>query len=122
MNPPPLRILVVEDDALVGMLLADMLADMGHTVCGVESTEAGAVAAARRQRPDLMIVDVRLGAGSGLAAVAEILRGGRVAHVLISGAPVRAATAGTVVLHKPFAIEELQPAMLRALAVHAANG
>ena len=36
----PLRILVVEDDALIGMLLADMLDAMGHTVCAVARTQA----------------------------------------------------------------------------------
>jgi two-component system, response regulator PdtaR len=43
-----LRILVVEDDALFGMLLAELLAMMGHDVCGIEATEADAVAAAVR--------------------------------------------------------------------------
>ena len=42
-----LKIVVAEDDNLIGELLADMLANMGHVVCAVESTEAGTVAAAR---------------------------------------------------------------------------
>ena len=41
-----LRVLVVEDDAMIAMLLADMFAGMGHDVCAIEATEAGAVAAA----------------------------------------------------------------------------
>jgi two-component system, response regulator PdtaR len=36
-----LRALVVEDDAVIGMLLADMLAEMGHDICPIEATEAG---------------------------------------------------------------------------------
>jgi CheY-like chemotaxis protein len=52
-----LRILVVEDDAMIAMLLADMFAAMGHDVCAIERTEAGAVAAATLCKPDLMIVD-----------------------------------------------------------------
>jgi CheY-like chemotaxis protein len=36
-----LRVLVVEDNAIIGMLLAEMLAEMGHDVCGLETTEAG---------------------------------------------------------------------------------
>jgi len=35
---------------------------MGHDVCALEITEAGAVAAAAQYRPNLMIVDARLGA------------------------------------------------------------
>ncbi len=40
-----LRILVVEDDAVVGMMLAEMLEEMGHDICSIEATEADAVAA-----------------------------------------------------------------------------
>jgi CheY-like chemotaxis protein len=35
-----LRVLVVEDNAIIGMLLGEMLAEMGHDVCGIETTEA----------------------------------------------------------------------------------
>lgn len=79
-----LRVLVVEDDAVIGVLLAEMLEEMGHDVCAVEATEAEAVIAAARWHPDLMIVDVRLGEGSGVAAVDEIHRAGPVPHVFVS--------------------------------------
>jgi DNA-binding response OmpR family regulator len=41
-----LRILVVEDDVMIGGLLAETLEDLGHVVCGVETNAANAVAAA----------------------------------------------------------------------------
>lgn len=44
-----LNVLVVADDALIGMLFADALAAMGHDVCAIEATEADAVAAAAIQ-------------------------------------------------------------------------
>jgi hypothetical protein len=69
-----LRILVVEDDVMIGGLLAETLEDLGHVVCAVETNAANAVAAAARHHPDLMIVDVGLGEASGVAAVNEILR------------------------------------------------
>ncbi len=56
-----LRILVVEDNAVIGMLLSLTLKAMGHEVCAVETSEEGAVAAALRCRPDLMVVDAALG-------------------------------------------------------------
>src|ERR1700719_4544619 len=56
-----LRVLVIEDDALIAMLLSELLAGMGHDVCATAATEADAVTAATRHRPDLMIVDARLG-------------------------------------------------------------
>ena len=69
-----LRTLVVEDDAIIGELLAQTIDGLGHTVCAVETNVAKAVAAASHWRPDLMIVDVGLGEASGLVAVKEILR------------------------------------------------
>ena len=75
-----LRVLVVEDDALMGDLLAEMLEEMGHSVCAVALTEGDAVKAAARDTPDLMMVDVALGQGSGIVAMDEILRTGFVLH------------------------------------------
>src|SRR2546421_7143052 len=80
-----LRVLVVEDDALIAMLLTEMLAGMGHNVCATPATEAEAVIAATRYCPDLMIVDGGLGRGSGVSAVEEILRAGTLPHVVIRG-------------------------------------
>jgi len=60
-----LRVLVVEDDAIIGALLAEMLEGMGHDVCAVEATKADMVTAVAQWRPDPMIVDVRLDEGSG---------------------------------------------------------
>jgi CheY-like chemotaxis protein len=112
-----IRILVVEDDAMIAMLLADMLEGMGHDVCPIEATEAGAIAAAFRCRPDLMIVDARLGDGSGFTAMEEILRTGFVPHVFISGdiLTLRALKPGTVAIQKPFDESVLVRAIQRAL-------
>jgi two-component system, response regulator PdtaR len=79
-----LRVLVVEDDALITMLLAEVLAAMGHEVCATAATEADAVTAASRHKPDLMIIDAGLGRGSGVSAVEQILRAGPLAHVFMS--------------------------------------
>ena len=38
-----LRVLVIEDDALIAMLLSELLAGMGHDVCATAATEAEAV-------------------------------------------------------------------------------
>jgi CheY-like chemotaxis protein len=59
-----LRVLVIEDDALIALLLSELLAGMGHDVCATAATEAEAVRAATRYRPDLMIVDAGLGRGA----------------------------------------------------------
>lgn len=113
-----LHVLVVEDDGLIAMLLAELLTGMGHEVCATAATEAEAVSAAARCRPDLMIVDAGLGHGSGVAAVEQILRAGPIAHMFISGDAGRVKTRkpDAVVVRKPFRQAELVRAIDIALA------
>jgi two-component system, response regulator PdtaR len=117
------RVLVVEDEAVVAMLLAEVLVGMGHGVCAIEATEADAVAAAVRCRPDLMIVDAQLGDGSGVSAVEEILRTGFVPHVFVSGDALRvhALRPSAVVIQKPFRESDLARAIQCALGAAAAS-
>ncbi len=113
-----LRTLIVDDDAMIGELLAETLEGLGHTVCAVETNVADAVAAAWRHRPDLMIVDVGLGDASGVAAVKEILRSHYAAHVFVTGDTIRGVPLGpeTVLIQKPFRVRDLELAIQRALA------
>jgi CheY-like chemotaxis protein len=117
------RVLVVEDDAVIAMLLSEVLVGMGHDVCAIEATEADAVAAAGRWRPDLMIVDARLGEGSGVTAVEEILRSGHVPHVFVSGDALRVQVLrpGALVIQKPFCESDLARAIQSALAGEAVS-
>jgi len=112
-----LCVLVVEDDAVIGPLLGEMLTEMGHGVCAVVATEADAVAAAAHYGPDLMIVDARLGDGSGLAAVDEIGSTRSIPFLLVSGdaSRVRALRPGAVVLQKPYSEAELARGIQRVL-------
>jgi two-component system, response regulator PdtaR len=117
-----LRILVVDDDTLIATLLAEVLVGMGHDVCGIESTEAGTVAAAARCKPDVMIVDALLGDGSGISAVEQILRTRFIPHVFVSGdiSSIPPARSGAVVLRKPFGEPDLARALQRAVAARPA--
>jgi CheY-like chemotaxis protein len=112
-----LRILVVEDEAVIAMLLTEVLATMGHDVCPVAATEADAVAAAVLHKPDCMIVDMRLRDGSGVAAVDKILRTGFIPHVFVGGDTfgVQLLRPGAVVIQKPFSESDLVRAIRRAL-------
>ncbi len=111
------RILIVEDNALIGVLLAEMLESMGYGVCAIEATEADAITAAAKHRPDLMIVDVHLREGSGVSAVAAILREGHIPHVFVTGDMSHGAAFGAdaVVIRKPFLEPELADALQRSL-------
>lgn len=68
-----LRIVVVEDEPLVRLDLEMLLSAAGHEVVGAVDSADQAVAAAARERPDLMLMDVRLqGARDGIDAAIEI--------------------------------------------------
>jgi DNA-binding response OmpR family regulator len=111
------RILVVEDEALIAMFLADILTVMGHTVCANVATEQEAVTAAKRERPDLMIVDANLQEGSGVGAVGQILRSGFIPHIFVTGDRygLAATDLTAIVVVKPFTLNALASAMERAL-------
>jgi two-component system, response regulator PdtaR len=113
-----LSILIVEDDPMIGPLLAEMLEDLGHFICGVEVNAIDAVAAAARYHPDLMIVDVGLGEKSGVAAVKEILSRGFVPHVFVTGDILRNLRLGpgAILIQKPFRGPEIVAAIQRAVA------
>ncbi len=116
--PVPLRVLVVEDDAVIALLYDEVLKGMGYEVCAIVGDETTAVSAALSCKPDLMIVDQRLGAGSGVAAVDEILTTLFIPQVFVSGDPaaLRLSRPDAVVLRKPFHEAELGAAIDRALA------
>jgi len=118
-----LRILVVEDDPMIGGLLAETLEDLGHTVCAIETKAANAVAAAARCHPDVMIVDVGLGEVSGIAVVKEILTAGFVPHVFVTGNASRDLSLwpNAVLIQKPFRGPDIVEAIHRALATQPAS-
>ncbi len=118
-----LRALVVENDPMIGELLAETLDGLGHTVCAIERNVADAAAAASHWRPDLMIVDVGLGEARGIAAVKEILRGECVPYVFVTGDSLRGVPLGAeaVLIQKPFRVSDLERAIERALSTSPAS-
>jgi two-component system, response regulator PdtaR len=116
------RVLIMEDDPLIGMLVAELLEEMGYDVCAIAATAADGVTAAGQYRPDLVIADARLGDGSGISAIEEILRTGFVPHLFMTGniPRVKALRPDAVVLEKPFRAAELMLAIQRALDIAAA--
>ena len=117
----PLRILLVEDDALIGMFMAELLVYLGYEVYPVETTESGAVSAAARHRPDLIIIDMRLADGSGRSAMARIEQNKPTPHIFMSGDLLEAAAPGTVLLRKPFRDVDLERAIGQALGAGLPN-
>ena len=72
---PGLRVLVVDDEALVAIGVVMLVEDAGHEALGPAHSYQEAVALAAQARPDVVLMDVNLGRSSpdGVAA-AEAIR------------------------------------------------
>lgn len=99
---------------MIGMLLSEMLDEMGYSVCAIAATEEDAVAAAAQHRPGLLIVDQHLRQGNGASAMERILRDRAVPCIFMSGAP-SAIQAGMQMLRKPFLEADLVRAIRLAI-------
>jgi two-component system, response regulator PdtaR len=113
------RIVVVEDDVFIRLDLTTQLRAAGHTVVGTADTAADAVRVVEHQRPDLVLMDVRLvGDRDGIEAATEIWQRFAIRSLFVSAnldAATRAkASAANPLgfLEKPFAPHSL----LRAIA------
>ncbi len=67
-----MRILLADDHSLLRDGIASLLGAWGHEVVGQVSNGVDAVELAERLRPDLVLMDIRMPGGSGLAATAQI--------------------------------------------------
>ncbi|MDY6303432.1 MAG: response regulator [Succiniclasticum sp.] len=112
-----LRILVVDDEAILRLDLSEMLAERGHDVVGEADNGADAVRLARELHPDLVLMDVKMPGMSGLEA-AKLIGGEQLAPVLLLTAysqrdvVEQAADSGVMAyLVKPIREEELTPAL-----------
>ena len=115
---PSLKILIIEDEAIIGMLLSEVLLGMGHSVIGVIGTESAAVTLAAEYRPDLLIVDAGLTKGNGISAVDKIIAERYVPHFFTTGnaLKVRLVKPDAIILEKPFHEADLAEAIDKALA------
>jgi two-component system, response regulator PdtaR len=120
--PEPRRVVIAEDEALIRMDLAEMLAEEGYAVVGQAADGATAVELAEQERPDLVILDVKMPVLDGIAA-AERIALARIAPVVILTAfsqrelVERARDAGAMAyLVKPFSRSDLVPAIEIALS------
>ena len=120
----PLRILIAEDDPLVAVTLTDQLDELGHDVIAVASDGEEAVAMVREDRPDIVILDIKMPNRDGISAAEEITQEFDLPILMLTAYSerplvLRAAEAGALAyLLKPVAAEELSAALRLALARH----
>lgn len=121
----PKRVIIAEDEALIRLDLAEMLAEEGFEVVGQAVDGEQAVAMATELRPDLVIMDVKMPKKDGIDAAGEIVAE-QIAPVVILTAfsqrelIERARDAGAMAyLVKPFSKADLLPAIELAVARYA---
>lgn len=111
-----LRVLIVEDEALVSMLLEDMLEDMGCALAGSAASLDQAVEAACGLELDVAILDMNL-AGKPVLPVAEALSGRGKPFIFATGygeSGVPDAWRDRPTLQKPFSMRDVEEALLKA--------
>jgi CheY-like chemotaxis protein len=78
------RILIVEDEAMIALLIEDVLADLGTIVVGPAGRIEEALALARSAEIDLAALDLNLG-GEPVYPVAEALAARSIPFVFMTG-------------------------------------
>jgi CheY-like chemotaxis protein len=118
-SPPigaPVRkrcVLVVEDEGMVGMLLEDMLADLGYEVAAVAARLPDGLRRAETEAVDCAILDVNLDGRSSFP-IAEALTRRGIPFLFVTGYGEKGLDrefAGHPVLAKPFMQTELEAAL-----------
>jgi two-component system, response regulator PdtaR len=113
----PVRILVAEDEALIRLDLAEMLAEAGYEVVGQASNGEQAVEMATELTPDLVIMDVKMPVMDGITAAEQIGKAKLCPVVMLTAFSQtelveRARDAGVMAyIVKPFTAADLTPAI-----------
>lgn len=116
------RVLVVEDELMIRMLLQDMLDDLGHTLAGEAGRIDEAMTLAQQAEFDVAILDVNLN-GEPISPVVEVLVQRGLPFVFATGYGQRGVPERyrrTPTLQKPFQAEALAQA-LEAAALRQRN-
>lgn len=110
------RILVVEDEALIAVMVEDMLTEMGSIVIGPAATIEAALALARGEELDAAVLDVNV-RGERIDPVAEALMTRQVPVLFATGyGEVRLASgAAATVIDKPYTQDKLARGLAAAM-------
>jgi two-component system, response regulator PdtaR len=117
-----LRVVIADDESIIRLDLKETLQRMGHSVVAEAGDGKSAIELVRREKPDLVVLDVKMPEMDGIDAAKEI-SSARLAPVLLLTAysqqdlvrrAMEAGVFGYVV--KPFTESDLMPAIGVAIA------
>jgi AmiR/NasT family two-component response regulator len=118
------RVVVAEDEALIRLDLVEMLTEAGYDVVGEAGDGESAMRLAEEQRPDVVVLDIKMPKLDGISA-AERIAAARIAPVVLLTAfsqtelVERARDAGAMAyVVKPFTSADLLPALEIAVSRH----
>lgn len=107
------RVLIVEDEAIVAMLIEDFLEDLGCTIIGPIAEVGPAIEAIRQEHIDCAVLDVNL-AGAKSYPIADALKERALPFIFTTGygeAGLESAYQGHPVLQKPFTVRTFARAL-----------
>ena len=111
-----LNILIIEDEALIAMMVEDFVDLLGHKVCGVCDSVGGAIERIGEGGIDAAILDVNLLDGPSWR-VADALAARNIPFLFASGGHVDApGHADAPLLSKPFTLDGVKSALERIVA------
>jgi len=111
------RLLIVEDEYLIRLLLEDMLVELGCSIAAVASNLDEGKQAAQTTEIDLAILDVNID-GQQVFPIADVLRKRGLPFIFITGYGARGlpeAYRNTPTLQKPFQMQDLKATLARVL-------
>jgi CheY-like chemotaxis protein len=107
---PRFSVLIVEDEAMIRMMVADMLEDIGYHVAGEAASIEEAMQLARSAQFDVAVLDVNLN-GKSIEPVADVIDSRKLPLIFASGYGVSGLPEkfrDRPALQKPFQMEALQ--------------
>ena len=109
---PIQRILIVEDEPLIAMMLEDFLDELGKQLVGTCDSVQSALATIADERPDAVILDINLSGGEKAWPVADALAKEGIPFVLSSGGDeVAEGHADRRRLTKPYTMDGVEKAL-----------